>query len=103
LTFTVTIFSADDVPEAQRELAAKRFSEALEQTLGDSNLVWPCYSAYLQLFQQYSDHSRPWPVTAAEQILIDQWEAAELAATQAAFGKQRYLGDANFEILPQTG
>ena len=102
MTFTVKIFCADDVSEAQRELAAERFRVALQQTLGDANLVWPCYSAYLRLFQQYGDHSRPWPVTSAEQVLIDQWEAAELAATQAAFGKHRYLGDAHFEIFAQT-
>ena len=102
LTFTVRIFCADDVSEAQRELAAVRFRAALEQALGDANLVWPCYSAYLRLFQQHGDHSRPWPVTSAEQVLIDQWEAAELAATQTAFGVHRYLGDADFEILSQT-
>ena len=102
MTFTVKIFSADDVPEAQRELAEERFRAALEQTLGDSNLVWPCYLAYRQLSQQYSDHSRPWPVTASEQLLIDQWEAAELAATQAAFGMHRYLGDADFDIRAQV-
>ena len=99
LTFTVKIFYADDVSDAERELAAKRFRVALEHTLGDANLVGPCYSAYRKLFQQYSDHSRPWPVTSAEQVLIDQWEAAELAATQAASGSHRYLGDADFEIF----
>ena len=102
LTFTVRIFCADDVSEAQRELAAERFRAALEQALGDANLVWSCYSAYLKLFQQHGDYSRPWPVTSAEQVLIDQWEAAELAATQTAFGVHRYLGDADFEILSQT-
>jgi len=102
VTFTVKIFCADDVSEVQRGLAAQRFRVALKQTLGDANLVWPCYSAYLRLVQQYGDHSRPWPVTSADQVLIDQWEAAELAATKAAFGVHRYLGDADFEILAQT-
>ena len=72
---------------------------ALEKTLGNTNLVWPCYSAYLELFQQYEHHSRPWPVTTTEQVLIDLWEKAELAAAQAAFGVYRYLGDTDFEIL----
>ena len=102
LTFTVKIFCADEVSEAQRDLAAERFRAALEQVLSAANLVWPSYSAYLKLFQQYGDHSRPWSVTTAEQVLIDLWQAAELAATLAAFGNQRYLGDADFEILAQT-
>ena len=40
----------------------------------------------------------------AEQLLAEQWETAELAATHAAFGVNRYLGDADFEIqpIPQT-
>jgi hypothetical protein len=98
MAYSLKIFSADDVSAAQRELAVARFRAALEETLGDERLVWPCYQAYLKLFQQYSDHPRPWPITPAEQVLAEQWEAAELAATQAAFGVNRYLGDADFEI-----
>ena len=99
MAYLLKIFSADDVSDVQRDLAAARFRSALEESLGDALLVWPCYQAYLKLFQQYSDHPRPWPITPAEQILAEQWEAAELAATQAAFGVNRYLGDADFEIL----
>ena len=75
-----------------------RFRAALESSLGDEALVLPCYTVYRQLFLQYENHPRPWPVSGAEQLLADQWEAAELAATQAAFGVNRYLGDADFEI-----
>ena len=99
MAYLLKIFSADDVSDVQRDLAAARFRSALEESLGDALLVWPCYQSYLKLFQQYSDHQRPWPITPAEQILAEQWEAAELAATQAAFGVNRYLGDADFEIL----
>ena len=103
MSLIVKIFCADDASDAEREQAATRFAEALEVALGHVNLVWPCYLAYQTLFQQYSDHPRPWPVTPAEQVLVEQWEAAELAATQAAFGTIRYLGDADYEILaPST-
>ena len=98
MAYLLKIFSADDVSAADRELAQVRFRAALEDILGDASLVWPCYQAYLRLFQHYGDHPRPWPITAAEQLLADQWEAAELAATQAAFGVNRYLGDVDFEI-----
>lgn len=100
MTYLLKIFSADDVTDAERAVAVERFRSALEETLGDASLVLPCYHAYQKLFQQYADHPRPWPITPAEQLLAEQWEAAELAATHAAFGVNRYLGDADFEIQP---
>ncbi len=98
MAYTLKIFTAEDVPESERELAVQRFRAALEDTLGDAALVLPVYHAWQKLFQAYGDHPRPWPITPAEQLLADQWEAAELAATQAAFGVNRYLGDADFEL-----
>lgn len=100
MDYLLNIFSADDVTETERTLAVARFRCALDETLGDASLVWPCYHAYQKLFLQYADHPRPWPITPAEQLLAEQWEAAELAATHAAFGVNRYLGDADFEIQP---
>ena len=98
MPYTLKLFTADEVTDVQRDLAVNRFRAALENALGNELLVLPCYQAYLKLFQRYSDHPRPWPVSETEKILADHWEAAELAATQAAFGLQRYLGDADFEI-----
>ncbi|MFN5350601.1 MAG: hypothetical protein ACK5A0_13885 [Polaromonas sp.] len=100
MTYLLKIFSADDVTETERALAVQRFRSALEEALGDACLVLPCYQAYQKLFLQYADHPRPWPITPAEQLLAEQWEAAELVATHAAFGVNRYLGDADFEIQP---
>ena len=98
MTYHLKIFSADDVTQTERELAMRRFRAALEEGLGDASLVLPCYYAYQKLFQLHGEHPRPWPITPAEQLLAEQLEAAELAATQAAFGVNRYLGDADFEI-----
>ncbi len=98
MTYHLKIFTADDVTETERELAMRRFRSALEELLGDASLVLPCYYAYQKLFQLHGEHPRPWPITPAEQLLAEQWEAAELAATHAAFGVNRYLGDADFEI-----
>lgn len=104
MSYLLKIFSADDVTATERGQAEKRFRNALESALGDAALVLPCYQLYRKLFQEYGDHPRPWPITPAEQLLAEQWEAAELAATQAAFGVNRYLGDADFEIqaLPEV-
>lgn len=98
LAYLLKIFSTDDVTAAERESAVRRFRAALENALGNEALVLPCYAVYRKLWLQYADHPRPWPVSPSEQLLADQWEAAELAATQAAFGVNRYLGDADFEI-----
>ena len=99
MAYSVKIFSADDVSKTDREMAAQRFRRALENALGDESLVLPCYAAYSRLIEKFGQNPRPWPLTPEEQLLIEQWEEAELAATQAAFGVHRYLGDADFEIL----
>lgn len=98
MPYLLKIFTSDDVTETERAQAEKRFRAALEASLGDASLVLPVYHAYLRLLQTHGDHARPWPVGEQEQLLADQWEAAELAATQAAFGKDRYLGEAQFEL-----
>lgn len=102
MAYSLKIFTADDVSPADRAQAEYRFRTALETSLGDGSLVWPVYQAYLRLLQTYGDHQRPWPLNSEEQLLVDQWEAAELAATQAAFGADRYMDDAEFELGPQT-
>lgn len=96
--YTLKIFTDEEVTDAQREQAAQRFRAALEESLGDESLVVPVYRAYLKLQQAHGDHPRPWPISDAEQLLAEQWEAAEQAATQAAFGVNRYMGDACFEL-----
>ena len=99
MLYTIKIFHSEDVTDAERAGAAQRFRAALETSLGDASLVVPVYHAYLRLLQIHGESARPWDLTQAEQLLAGQWEAAELAATQAAFGAERYMGDADFEIL----
>lgn len=98
MDYTVKIFHSEDVSPADREAAAARFRAALEASLGDASLVAPVYRAWLRLLQTHGEDARPWELSPAEQLLADQWEAAELAATQAAFGAERYMGDAHFEL-----
>ena len=98
MSYRLKIFTADDVPEPERQLAEQRFRAALDQALGSADMVLPVYRLWLKVFHTHGEQPRPWPITPAEQLLADQWEAAELAATQAAFGVNRYLGDADFEL-----
>ena len=101
--YTVRIFHSEDVSDAERDQAVQRFRAALEESLGDASLVGPVYRAYLRLLQTHGEHARPWDLSPAEQLLADQWEAAELAATRAAWGAERYLGDADFELAIEAG
>jgi len=102
MQYTVRIFNSDEASEAECTAASQRFCAALEAGLGDASLVLPMYRAYQRLLHSHGDHARPWNLTPAEQILADGWEKAELAATQAAFGVERYMGDAQFELIDKT-
>ena len=98
MNYTLKIFSAEDVAPLEREQAARRFRAALEEGLGGPALVWPVYQLYQRLLHAHGEQARPWPISPAELVIVEQWEAAELAATQAAFGSERYMGDADFEL-----
>ena len=98
MTYSLKIFSPDDVTPAERLWAVQRFRAALDGALGSAAMVWPVYCAYQRLLLAHGDAERPWPISGDEQLLVDQWEAAELAAKESAFGVNRYLGDADYEL-----
>lgn len=97
MSYTVTLYEAD-VSDAQRREAEQRFRAALEETLGDPELVGPVYSAYLRIVGTYGDNPDLDSLTDAERAIFEQWRAAETAAVAAAFGPNRYMGDADYEI-----
>jgi hypothetical protein len=97
MTYSLVLYEAD-VPQAQRREAEQRFRRALEETLGDADLVAPVYTAYLRIVGIYGDTPEPDSLTDAERAIFDQWQAAEAAAVAAAFGPNRYMGDAMYEI-----
>ena len=86
------------VSDAQRREAEQRFRRALEETLGDAVLVAPVYRAYQRIVATYGETPDPDSLTDAERAIFDQWQAAETAAVAAAFGPNRYMGDAMYEI-----
>ena len=98
MPYSVRIFHSEEVSDAERVAAVQRFRTALEASLGDASLVMPVHDAYQRLLHSHGEQARPWDISPAEQVLADQWEAAELAATQAALGADRYMGDAQFEL-----
>ena len=97
MTYTVKLYEAD-VSDAQRREAEQRFRDALEETLGDAALVAPVYVAYQRIVGTYGDAPDMDSLTDAERAIFEQWQAAETAAVAAAFGPNRYMGDAMYEI-----
>ena len=61
-------------------------------------LVAPVYQAYLRIVATYGETPDPDALTDAERAIFEQWQAAETAAVAAAFGPNRYMGDAMYEI-----
>ncbi|MDB5882715.1 MAG: hypothetical protein JWP43_2593 [Ramlibacter sp.] len=98
MTYSLVFYDVDGVSEAQHREAEQRFRDALESTLGDADLVAPVYQAYLRIVAVYGDVPAPDSLTEAERAIFDQWQAAETAAVTAAFGPNRYMGDAMYEI-----
>ena len=97
MTYSLILYEAD-VTGGERRAAEQRFRRALEETLGDASLVAPVYTAYLRIVGTYGDAPDPDSLTDAERAIFDQWQAAETAAVAAAFGPNRYMGDAMYEI-----
>jgi hypothetical protein len=56
------------------------------------------YTAYLRIVGTYGDTPDPDSLTDAERAVFDEWQAAEAAGVAAAFGPNRYMGDAMYEI-----
>ena len=96
-SYSVILFEADVTPQ-ERRAAQARFCKVLEEVLGDAALVAPVYAAYLRIIVAYGEAPPPDTLTDAEQAIFEQWRAAETAAVAAAFGPNRYMGDAMYEI-----
>ena len=98
MSYTLTLYDADGATETQHREAEQRFRKALEDTLGDESLVGPVYTAYLRIVGAYGDSPDTESLSDAERAVFEQWQAAEAAAVAAAFGPNRYMGDAMYEI-----
>ena len=97
MPYSLILYEADVSPQ-ERRAAEARFRKVLEEALGDADLVAPVYAAYLRIIGTYGEAPEPDTLTDAEQAIFDQWREAETAAVAAAFGPNRYMGDAMYEI-----
>jgi hypothetical protein len=99
MTYTLRLEAGEDISDIQRRDAEKRFRNALEDALGDAALVAPMYAAYLRIVGVYGDDPASDGLSDAEREILTQWQTAESAAITAAFGPNRYMDEARFEIL----
>ncbi|HEY3046967.1 MAG TPA: hypothetical protein VGJ72_05830 [Polaromonas sp.] len=98
MNYSLTLYASEDATDQERRDAEKRFRKALDETLGDASLVAPVYAAYLKIVASYGDAPSEDALSAGELEVFNQWRAAESAALTAAFGPNRYMGEAQFEI-----
>ena len=102
MSYSLTLYDADGASETQHRAAEQRFRQALETTLGGERLVAPVYTAYLRIVSSYGETPDPDSLSAAEREIFCQWQAAETAAVAAAFGPNRTMGDAMYELAFQA-
>jgi hypothetical protein len=102
MTYSLTLYEADASP-AELRAAERRFRDALEQALGDGSLVPPVYRAYLRIVGEHGEMPAAAQLTDAERVVFEQWQAAEAAAVAAAFGPNRVMGDAMYELRVPEG
>jgi hypothetical protein len=98
MTYRLTLQTGEEASKSDRQAAEQRFRQALEASLGLASLVLPTYQAYLQIVAIYGETPDLDLLPGAEREVLEQWQAAELAAMAAAFGSHRYMDDARFEI-----
>jgi hypothetical protein len=97
MTYRLKLHEADASPQELRD-AEQRFRQALDESLGDASLVAPMYTAYQRIVGVHGEEFDEEVLSEAERLVFNQWRTAELAAVTAAFGPNRYMGDAMYEI-----
>jgi hypothetical protein len=98
MSYTLTLVTGEEGSDTERRAAEQRFRQALEAALGDASVVAPTYRAYQRIVASRGESPDVTALTDAEREVVEQWQAAESAATVAAFGPHRYLEEGRFEI-----
>ncbi len=98
MSYRVRLYAFEDVSDKQKRQAEQRFCKALNEALGDAELVLPVYAMYRRLVSIYGEAPGEDVLSPEELEIFTQWQTAESAALTAALGPHRYMGDAEFEI-----
>lgn len=99
MTYRLKLYEAD-APAHELRAAERRFREALEASIGGPELVLPVYAAYQRIVASHGEEPAADDLSDAQRTVFEQWRAAATAAVAAAFGPNRYMGDAHYEIEP---
>lgn len=99
MTYSVKLYAFEDASPAELQTAEQRFRRTLDAALGDESLVAPVYAAYRRIVATYGETPAEDALSPGELEIFTQWQAAESAALAAALGPNRYMGDAQFEIM----
>lgn len=102
MTYTATLFDARGLTTDNKREAEDIFCQHLEATLGGVYQVAAAFIAYYEAFKTHGQTPLPAEATDAERAAVARWEAAENAATCAAFDGWRNLeSGAHFEVSVQ--
>jgi hypothetical protein len=98
MRYSLRLYAEDDASPGQLRAAEQRFRSALDAAIGDETLVLPVYRAYSKLVAIYGESPAEDVMNDDEKMVFEQWQAAESAALTAALGRDRYMGEAQFEL-----
>ena len=99
MSYALKICDFEDATDQDRRDAEQRFRHALEAELGDASMVVPVYTMYLRLLAVFGEVPPEGALTEAQREVFSRWQQAQAAAVTAAFGPNRYMGEALFEIV----
>lgn len=102
MSYRLKLYAFEDASPEQLRAAERRFRQALDAALGDESLVAPVHAAYRRLVAVYGESPTEDVLPPGALEIFQQWQAAETAAMVAALGPDRYMGEAQFEILPEA-
>ena len=100
MTYTLKLYVPDDTASSEREAAHRLFRQALEESLGGPELVWPMFVTHRGIVQQFGEAPDEDDLNAEQRMVFEAWQQAEAAALQAVFGPHRHLDEGGYEILP---
>ena len=91
MSYRARLYAFEEVSDQEKRQAEQRFCKALNEALGDESLVLPVYSMYRRLVAIYGESPAEDVLSAEEQEIFTQWQAAESAALTAALGRPASL------------
>jgi hypothetical protein len=99
--YSITAFDVDGSKSSERDELERIYRKKIEEILGGPEGVVKAYLLQQEVFDKYEESPLPESASQEEKAAIDRWEAADSAASEAAFKKwsQGVPSGARFEIF----